>query len=95
MPRKPVSLTVHRNTRERRKRRELRDHMLKAAKGMTSRHQLGGFVLVGWTKQYGVVAAWDAGDLPGFALPDFVRNGLHEKMRETTADGDDDGSEAG
>lgn len=92
---KPVSLTVHRNTREQRRRKDLRDHLMESARRVARRSDLNGFALVGWTDTHGVVASWDVGSVPGHCTPDFVRAGLRAKMDETRFSPDAEGPEAG
>ena len=70
----PVSLTVHRNTKRRRQRKELRKEMMDEARRKSCFENLAGFVIIVWDDESATASAWNCGDaFPGILLPAFAR----------------------
>jgi hypothetical protein len=88
---KPVSLTVHRNTRAKRaERARVADLMERARAAAKLEGGLGGFALVAWNDKGEPTAWWDCGQLPAWSLPDFARRVLEnsqDRESEQAADG--------
>jgi len=83
---KPVTLSVHRNTRAKRLERDRAAALLERAKLATKiEGGLGGFALVAWNHVGEPVAWWDCGQLPPWSLPDFARRVL-ENVQDKEAE---------
>lgn len=93
---KPVNLTVHRNTRERKKRHEASNFLVKDAKRASAGKNIDGYVIVTWDKEQAATPCWKCGSVPQRSLPDFVRGVLQSKFSMDDAEyvvwGDDDAS---
>ena len=88
---KPVSLTVHRNTRAKRLERERIAALLERAREAARiEGGLCGFALIAWNGAGEPSAWWDCGQLPAWSLPDFARRVLEncqDRESEQAADG--------
>lgn len=70
---KAVSLTVHRNRLEKRRRREREKDMVSAAKSMARDNDLAAYAVVAITKDGKGLACWDTGaSIPMWAFPGAV-----------------------
>lgn len=77
-----VSLTAHRNTRERRRRRDLRKEMIAAARQMSDAPDIKGYVLVGIGANGAAYCLWDTGQaIPLWSLPGFVHEVVSVEAR--------------
>lgn len=81
----PVSLTVHRNTRDRRRRREASDALLKNAKHLAGPKDITGFALVTWYEDGSTTCAWRRGDLPHNVIPEHVKRALERRFNKLDA----------
>lgn len=88
---KVAHLTVHRNTRLQRQRKEVRNHLALAIRGARNEPDLTGYALVTWTSSDGqntgdTIATWcQRGPIiPTGLLGDFVRRVIHRQ--ENTMD---------
>lgn len=80
MKQTPRSLTAHRNTVERRQRRNTQSTMAHAAKAIGEGDVLA-YAIVAIRSDGSAAAAWDAGSaLPLWAFADTVRGILHEDI---------------
>lgn len=77
----PISLTVHRNTKVQRRRKELRDEV-RADAGRLSRDDIAGYVLVVFKEDGDCLAEWDLDDIPTpyGSLGDIVKAILDRKI---------------
>lgn len=72
-----TKLSVHRNTRERRRRHEARDALRSRVRDITRNTEMAGFALLVWEKDRSARTFWDVGDLfPGRLLPEMARSAL-------------------
>lgn len=84
-----VSLTVHRNTRERRQRHAVSENLVTFARSMARRKDIEGFAIVTWEDGGQVAdAAWMA--TPGSpilssVMPEFVKETIARKRDMQTA----------
>lgn len=71
---KVISLTVHRNTRDKRRRKAIRSDLLKMAKEMDDDAQMEGFFMVAWKKDrsYRVRSSDPEGVIGLNNMPGFV-----------------------
>jgi len=88
---KPVSLTVHRNTRAKRLERDRAAALLaRVREAVRLEGGFGGFALIAWNDKGEPTAWWDCGQLPPWSLPDFARRVLEncqDRESEQAADG--------
>lgn len=86
-----TDLTVHRNTVERRRKKELRDDAVAAVKGILSEYDVRAFAFVALDAEGRAIAAWDTGKvMPLWAFPgavmrvldhDIASSGVQEDFR--------------
>lgn len=77
---KVANLSVHRNTKERRKRRQTSDRLVNSARNATSDKNVSGYVLLSWDEELTCHVDWVQGSVPQRALPDFARGVLQSKF---------------
>lgn len=88
-PPSPISLTVHRNTVERRRKRIVADEMAYLARKMTMDTDIRAYAIVGIAADGGVCSFWDTGGvLPMWAFPATVAEALTRNMRNSGVDDD-------
>ena len=73
-----VRLSVHRNTKAKRKRRETRDTLRKCARGHS---RVAGYVLISWDENLNTQTSFDTGGtVPINLMPDFIKTALTRLM---------------
>ena len=79
--RKIVSLSVHKNNREQRRRHQIRKELVEDAKIMGHHTQVDGYLILGWNNRGGTAVTWSVGDLfEEDLLPDIVRTQILRKL---------------
>lgn len=79
---RPASLSVHKNTVERRRKRELAKSLSKAVEQLTRESDLRAYAIVGIGADGNAFALWDTGAiLPQWAFADTVAHVLREVIR--------------
>lgn len=76
-------LHVHKNTREQRKRKELRKTLVSHARTMSQDPDIAGYVLITWNSQATPNTAWrtpEDGPVPGNLLPAYAMSALTRKL---------------
>lgn len=73
MSAKVVSLSVHKNTLEQRKRHATSKEFMAEAKKIARDKQISGYVIVAYTKDEETRTSYDSGHMPPRYLPEFVR----------------------
>lgn len=87
MASKVVQLSVHKNTKARRERRELRADMVRAASAMGSLENLAGYVLIGIGRNGAAYAAWDTGRaIPVWSVPSLVAEAIRTDINDYMAE---------
>lgn len=81
----PVNLTVHRNTVEKRRRREVAASLLREARDL--RGDMDGFALVSWRNDGSSRCEWATGDLKLNTVPDFARTALIRSISKSDCAG--------
>ena len=76
---KPVSLSVHRNTRDQRRRHQVSNNLVEFARDMAHRKEIDGFAIVTWDEGLGTNAAWICGKLPESCVPEFVKVSIQRR----------------
>lgn len=70
---KTVNLSAHRNTLAKRKRREVRQDFLDAAKSQLS-GEIAGYAIVTWDQDWNGSAVWACNrTMPGDVMPEYVK----------------------
>ena len=77
---KPVSLTVHRNNADRRRRKETRQYLKDDVAKALRNIEVSGFALVVWNDEHDADAYWHAGNLPGSVVPEFTVQTIRRRM---------------
>ena len=80
MAKKPVNLTVHRNTLEQRRARQVSRDLVSDAKALAAIQGLSGFVILAWDDEWVSHASWDQGSLPSGLLPVLAREILSRHL---------------
>lgn len=70
-----ISLSVHKNTLEKRKSKNFKKAYRKAAKSCES-NNMDGFAIVSWDKDGARTSCYDCGDMNPSHVPDFVKDKL-------------------
>ena len=84
---KPVNLTVHKNTVERRRKRELAKTLKSLVDTLTRENDLRAYAIVGIGADGNAYALWDTGDiLPMWAFADTVSHVLREDIRSSNVE---------
>lgn len=85
---KPVSLTVHKNTLEKRRARNFRNQFLADAKMLANSRALDGYSITVWDKDMDAQSQFDTGKtIPAAIIPDFVGSNLKRLMGIIDAQG--------
>lgn len=74
------SLSVHKNTKEQRRRKELRSELIDAAKYSVKDSGISGYCIVVWDKNNSYEAYWESGHLPGDLVGEYVKNAVNRKI---------------
>lgn len=90
MARKPVSLTVHRNTRDRRRRHETASNLMQCAKYLSGAKQISGYAIIAWGDGFDSKAFWDGGPMPQHMVPEFVKQHMLAHINANCVVRDDD-----
>lgn len=89
MPAKRVSLTVHRNTVESRRKRVLSQELRRNVEKMVRDEDIRAYAVVGINAEGKAFALWDTGAaLPLWAFADTVAHVLREDIRESKTEDD-------
>ncbi len=73
------NLTVHKNTRDQRKRKAMAADLVPGAKEIARHTHVAGFAIVAWDKHFmHSVIYQTGGTLPGFALPGYAQGVLQK-----------------
>ncbi len=85
---KSVELSVHKNTIEKRRKRELADSMASAARKMTKDCDIRAYALVGIGSDGEAYTSWDTGSvMPMWAFPSTVAEILKTDIGDARASG--------
>lgn len=76
----PVVLSVHRNTREQRKRKLVRNSMKRAVAETHKDISPTGYALVAWDNDHHACAYWECGNVPTSVLTEFVSGTLRRRI---------------
>lgn len=84
----PVNLTVHRNTVEKRRRRQALDDLESCVRHERKSNDMAGFALVTWDKDLKATAQFhtDGRRLTGALVPDFARAQLARQIGDIDAE---------
>ena len=75
--RKAANLTLHKNTLEKHKLRELKKELCNSAKLLSNDFNLKGFALVIWDDKFNYRTDWDTGKvIPSHVMPEYVKGAL-------------------
>lgn len=88
MTTRPVNLTVHRNTVEKRRRRRALDDLEACVRHERKANDIAGFALVTWDKNLKASAMFhaDGTNLTGALVPDFAKAQLARKIGDIDAE---------
>jgi len=89
---KVVSLTVHKNTLEKRQRAERRKELRQLADQISKDPDFAGYVLIGITTSGEAETFYDCGPVPPDLLPTFIYDKIHEVVQESREGNEDEGS---
>lgn len=88
MPTKPVSLSVHRNTIESRRKRELARECKRSVERLIAECDIRAYAIVGIAADGEPHALWDTGAiLPMWAFPEIVAATLRESILQSVGEG--------
>jgi len=74
-------LTIHKNTKDQRESKRIRNELIKDAKNLAKNQDIKGYAIVVWDKNYGSACSWDTGDsLPGIVIPEFTKQILTRRQ---------------
>ena len=74
---KVTNLTLHKNTLEKHKRKELAKDLCDSAKRMSEDPDLKGFALVTWDDRFNFIADWQTGRvIPSHVMAEYVKGAL-------------------
>ena len=80
-PLKVVSLSVHRNTLQKRRERIASRNLVSDAKAMARRKDVAGYAIVAWAKNTDADVAWCVTDEVNCSvMPEFVRGAIQRKI---------------
>ena len=82
---KPVSLSVHRNTKEQRARREAANYLRECAREVSQRLNLTGFLLVAWDKDWNASSRWELGGMPNEVAGEFAKRAYERSLNKLDA----------
>lgn len=82
---KVVNLSVHRNTREKKKRREVSDALMRNAKNLAGPKDINGFSLVVWYGDGSTACSWRRGMLPHNVIPEHTKRALERRFNKLDA----------
>ena len=75
------NLSVHRNTRDERRRRNMRKELIAAAKRASEMEGIVGYAIVAWDEQWGYRAGYQwPGTTPSVIVPRFVKGCLDRDL---------------
>ena len=77
---KTVSLTVHKNNADQRKRKEIREDMHGSVKTLQRELAVSGYAIFAWDDDGNSNVYWESGHIPGQALPAFVSETLRRRI---------------
>ncbi len=78
------NLTVHKNTRDQRKRKAMAADLVTSAKEIARHTQVVGYTIIAWDKDFGHSVIYKTGGtLPGFALPGYAQGVLQKVCAES------------
>ena len=81
MIRKIERFTVHKNTADKRKKREQSVQMIEDAKAIARDKQVDGYAIVAWSKDFNHSACHSTGGtLPSIMVPDYVKGALRLRI---------------
>lgn len=80
MPGKVVSLTVHKNNRDQRRRHRTSKALVSDAKQAAIRKDVAGYALVAWNEDQDCEVEFISPDVAANLLPDFVGNAIRRKI---------------
>ena len=85
---KAKPLTLHINTAQKRKKREMSKEMVEAARTMASEKQVDGYAIVAWTKGFSHATTFNSGDtLPAVMVPEYVKGALQHRIYKNLNEG--------
>lgn len=88
MTRKVERFTVHKNTADKRKKREQSLQMIEDAKLIARDKQVAGYAIVAWTKDFESSTCYETGGtIPQFMVPDFAKGALRYSVHKRTREG--------
>lgn len=83
---RPVNLSVHRNTKERRERKVIAEYLRRSAREESTAHDLGGFLLVTWDRDARVgMARWHLGRMSPNLAGEFVKRKFDRTISDMDA----------
>lgn len=89
MAKKPVSLTVHKNTIERRRKKELASTLRSEVQKMVRNHDLRAYAIIGIDSGGRSHASWDTGGImPMWGFPETMCAVLRRDMEESGVEED-------
>lgn len=78
---KIVSLSVHRNTAEKRRLRKVSDRLISDAKIMAKAKDVDGYAIVAWNKDTDADVSWSyTREINCSVMPEFVRGAIRRKI---------------
>ncbi len=87
MTKRVVSLSVHRNTKDKRQSRAVASRLLADAKRQIRDSKIIGYALVSWDKDNNALNDWDTGKaFPSALMPEFVRANLQRSLGQIDAE---------
>lgn len=89
MSKKPVNLALHKSQIERKRRKDIRRDMTKAASSINDNANIVAYAIVGMSDDGRCFAAWDTGGvLPMWGFPETVKGIIDQDMRDSNVDED-------
>lgn len=80
-----LSLSLYKNTRDKRQRRELRKQLAKDVKTIGTSKNFAGYIIIGWDEDSTACAAWNGtpcSPVPGALLPAYASSVLTRCLSE-------------
>lgn len=79
-----INLTVHKNTMEKRKRKDVRDHLIDDAKRLAKdsniSENISGYAIVVWSDDHDSQAAWMSGCLPSSLIGECFKQTMARQI---------------
>lgn len=81
---KPIQLSVHKNTAEKRRMRRVGNDLVSDAKRHQRKDHTAGYAIVTWDERWNVDVTWNTGrTMPSLCVPEFCKNALIREMNMT------------